>query len=215
MGVCVSPAEIIYVADGADGIYILNSFLVAVLVQSYSASAADGGIRLDWELTETIPVSDLCVLRKDARVVDYVMIDAVIETDGHRYRVLDKSCRPSMSYSYRAVIAGEDGSSLLFEIEDISLVPGRISLDQNYPNPFNPSTTIDYCIPERMRVRLYVYDSAGRLVSKLVDRVERGGHHSATWDGTGSGNEPVSSGIYFYRLEAGKKLASRKMILLR
>jgi len=88
-------------------------------------------------------------------------------------------------------------------------------LAQNYPNPFNPNTTMRFSLPERRMVRLRVYDVTGRLVAILADRVYPAGPHSVKWDGTNHRGQPVASGIYFYRLQAGSDTATRKMLLLR
>ncbi len=93
--------------------------------------------------------------------------------------------------------------------------PPAFHLGQNYPNPFNPRTMIRFSIPERRTVRLHVYDVAGRLVASLADRAYPAGIHSVTWNGTNRRGEPVASGIYLYRLQAGQDTATRKMILLR
>lgn len=88
-------------------------------------------------------------------------------------------------------------------------------LAQNYPNPFNPVTTLRFSIPERCAVRLGVYDVAGRLVATVADRVYPAGNHAVKWNGTNHRGQPVASGVYFYRLRAGSKSATRKMLLLR
>lgn len=87
-------------------------------------------------------------------------------------------------------------------------LPKDISLAQNYPNPFNPSTTISFDLPRALSVRLTVYDALGRRVSTLIDRELPAGHHLSSFNGTG-----LASGVYLYRLEAGKYTASRKMLL--
>jgi aminopeptidase N len=88
-------------------------------------------------------------------------------------------------------------------------------LAQNYPNPFNPVTTIRFSVPERRLVQLRVYDVTGRLVATLADGVFTAGIHSVQWNGTNRRGQPVASGIYFYRLQAGSDAATRKMMLLR
>jgi len=91
-----------------------------------------------------------------------------------------------------------------------------LTLNQNHPNPFNPSTTISYYLPVAGPVTLEVYDSSGRLVSRLLDGAkEEKGTHSVAWRGLDAQGRSVSSGVYFYRLQSGKEILSRKMILLR
>ena len=92
--------------------------------------------------------------------------------------------------------------------------PG-FALAQNSPNPFNPVTTIRFTLPESRDVRLTVFDAAGRLVTTLLDETRGVGSHQVEWDGTDAFGRFVGSGIYFYRLNAGKFVESRKMILLK
>jgi hypothetical protein len=93
--------------------------------------------------------------------------------------------------------------------------PPSVALEQNYPNPFNPSTTISFTLPSRTRVNLSIYDVRGRLVVKLVENTLPQGAKDVRWNGRhGSGN-PVSSGVYFYRLSTSGQIMTRKMVLLR
>jgi hypothetical protein len=88
-------------------------------------------------------------------------------------------------------------------------IPSTYSLN-NYPNPFNPTTTIAINLPLETHVALRVFDVTGRCVSVLVDRTMQAGRHSVVFDG-----RALSSGVYFYRLEAGDFRESRKMVLLK
>jgi hypothetical protein len=94
-------------------------------------------------------------------------------------------------------------------------VPGLFALRQNVPNPFNPITKIDFDLPAQTRTTLRVYDIAGREVRTLVDGVLNQGAHSSTWDGKDNAGRDAASGVYFYRLDAAKETATRKMVLLR
>lgn len=101
------------------------------------------------------------------------------------------------------------------EIEEHHISPTKIRLNQNVPNPFNPSTTIDYWLPNNSRVELSVYDLLGKKVATLVDGYKSVGQNSAKWNGKDDAGRSVSSGIYVYRMRAGKTVATRKMLLLR
>lgn len=83
-----------------------------------------------------------------------------------------------------------------------STVPSSYELSQNFPNPFNPSTTIQYSLPERARVRIQIYDAAGREVAVLRDRDESAGDHEVQWNARDARGNVVSSGVYFYSLNA-------------
>jgi photosystem II stability/assembly factor-like uncharacterized protein len=89
-------------------------------------------------------------------------------------------------------------------------IPWGYVLHQNYPNPFNPSTTIKYELPKASQVTLTLYDVLGRQVSVLVNERREAGYHEVKFDGSG-----LSSGVYFYRIEAGSFVETRKLILLR
>jgi len=101
------------------------------------------------------------------------------------------------------------------EIEDSDLLPDDFLLCQNYPNPFNPTTTIQFELPTRSKVKLSVYNVLGRHVLDLVDEQLAAGHHSATWDARNSDGVSVAAGVYLYRLETETYLQTRKMVLLK
>ncbi len=96
-----------------------------------------------------------------------------------------------------------------------ALAPALPVLD-NYPNPFNPSTMLTYTVPrEASRVRLAVFDVAGRRVRLLVDGVQAPGTYEAAWDGTEAGGAPVASGVYLARLHVGTAVQVRRMLLVK
>ncbi len=84
------------------------------------------------------------------------------------------------------------------------------SLFQNYPNPFNPRTTIRYEIPEPSYVKLIVYGILGQVVSTLVNEKKPAGNYTVQFDGSG-----LTSGVYFYRLQAGNFIQTKKFILIK
>ncbi len=99
-------------------------------------------------------------------------------------------------------------------------VPGelpvaRVELGQNYPNPFNPSTTIAFSLPQSGHVKLQVFDLRGRLVRTLLDETRPQGRQAVDWDGRDQRGSGVASGMYFYRLDAGKQTQQRRMMLLK
>ena len=100
------------------------------------------------------------------------------------------------------------------EFKDNEL-PSEFVLDQNYPNPFNPTTTIKFSIPQSSFVDLRVYNILGEEVSRLVSEELSAGQFRIKWSGKDSFGKQLSSGIYFYRLQAGNNVQTRKMILLK
>jgi hypothetical protein len=94
--------------------------------------------------------------------------------------------------------------------------PEAFALANNYPNPFNPATTIKYALPEASQVRLEVFNVVGQVVSTLVDNHQNAGRYVVQWDATNDQGHSLSSGIYFYRLQAGGEfLEVKKMLLLK
>jgi hypothetical protein len=94
------------------------------------------------------------------------------------------------------------------------VLPDAFALGQNVPNPFNPTTTIRYHVPAGGAVTLRVYDVSGRLVRTLVDGHQTPGSKSVIWNGADDRGHGVSSGVYFYRMEAPGFSKTRKMLLL-
>lgn len=90
-----------------------------------------------------------------------------------------------------------------------------VQLLQNQPNPMVGSTRIAYDLPERAKVRLRVFDTAGRRVRTLVDQRVGAGRHFTTWDGRDEEGSRVARGIYFYELDVGDAVTTRKLVRLR
>jgi hypothetical protein len=89
-------------------------------------------------------------------------------------------------------------------------MPNSLGLEQNYPNPFNPSTTIEFVLPKSAFVTLRVYDLLGRQVGELVNEKLGPSTHKTQWDASG-----LASGVYFYRLQAGDFVETKKLLLVR
>jgi hypothetical protein len=87
--------------------------------------------------------------------------------------------------------------------DDNPLIPTEFVLKQNWPNPFNPSTTISYDLPAASDVTLAVYDITGRTITTLKDTHQPAGNYAIQWDGTDDSGNPVSTGVYFCRMQAG------------
>ncbi len=94
-------------------------------------------------------------------------------------------------------------------------LPGSFWVGQNYPNPFNPLTTIEYNLPRPSRVTIDIYNILGQKVRRLVDAGRVAGPHRVDWDGTNQDGEAVATGLYFYRVQAGRLVDSKKMLLLK
>jgi parallel beta-helix repeat protein len=102
------------------------------------------------------------------------------------------------------------GDSIQVGIEGRMEIPVSFSLSQNYPNPFNAQTTIQYLLSEPSVVIIEIYDILGRRAATFVQEKQQAGRHSVVWDAGG-----YSSGMYFYRIQAGEYSETKKMLLLK
>jgi hypothetical protein len=117
------------------------------------------------------------------------------------------------------LFAGTDGrgiwkrplSEMITSAEELSTdLPAQFLLDQNHPNPFNPSTTIRYSLPRRARMTLSVWNTLGQQIAVLHNGEQDAGYYELRFDGSG-----LSSGVYFYRIQAGEFVQTRKLLLQR
>lgn len=91
-------------------------------------------------------------------------------------------------------------------------IPQTFALFQNYPNPFNPTTNIRYELPQQSNVRLTIFNILGQQVATLVDEVQQAGRYTVAWNGISNLGRAASSGVYFYLLQAGDFIQTRKML---
>ncbi|MFH1042242.1 MAG: T9SS type A sorting domain-containing protein [bacterium] len=98
----------------------------------------------------------------------------------------------------------------LIENEQENKIICKYTLNQNYPNPFNPSTTFSFSLPEKEFVTLKIYDVLGKEITTLVNEELNAGSYKNDWNATN-----LSSGIYFYRLQAGKFSETKKLMLVK
>ena len=104
-----------------------------------------------------------------------------------------------------------DGTRTLYDPQLIQMgPPAQFALEQNYPNPFNPSTTIRYGLRARSNVRLTMFNSVGQEVATLVNEIQEEGYHDLQFNGS-----RLASGVYFYRIQAGDYLATKKLLLMK
>ncbi len=94
-------------------------------------------------------------------------------------------------------------------------IPNEFQLLQNYPNPFNPQTQIAYTLPEDSYVKLTIYNVLGQKVKLMVNEYQTAGTKNVVWDGRNENGEKVTSGIYFYKLQAGNFVQTKKMSVVK
>jgi minor extracellular serine protease Vpr len=196
-----APGRYVGSALSADASYSARSRLkdagyVVLAGTSISTPHVTGIVALMLEANPSLKTEDiLSIIKKSAR------------SDEYAYDV------PNNDWGWGKVNALEavrEAAKFVTFVDRITQQPGYYNLGQNYPNPFNPRTTIRFEIPEHQHVRLIVYDVLGRVVSTLVDDELPPSRYEVVFDAT-----KLSSGTYFYRLEGGGTVLTKRMILIR
>ena len=100
--------------------------------------------------------------------------------------------------------------NIVTDVEDEQQIPNVFSLNQNYPNPFNPSTTISFSIPKEEFISLNIYNSLGEEVVEILNETKQAGNYEINFNAA-----ELSSGIYFYKIQAGSFIQTKKMTLLK
>ena len=135
------------------------------------------------------------------------------------YTFIDNTVQENESYDYRLSDVDYDGNveyhSLQLMGVSSSNVPEQFVLYPNYPNPFNPVTTIRYDLSKESFVGITIYDMLGNVVHNLVNANESPGYKSVQWNATNNQGDPVSAGVYLYKIQAGDFVDTKKMILVK
>ncbi len=185
----------------------------AVAISSFQATSGDDGVTLRAAFRSDLQIEGVRVYRGGA-TGDVERIDDVADGADGRFEYVDRSVSRGETYRYQIGVIDADGE-FFSPIVTVSVAALVAALDQNRPNPFNPTTTIRFVLPAKEHVSLVVYDASGRGVRTLLDESRDAGAHEAVWDGRDDAGAAQSSGVYFYRLETGKRVESKKMVLLK
>jgi hypothetical protein len=203
-----TPGDLISVAE--------DSTAAAVTISAFEATTDGGAVKLDWDVFSDESLSGYVVYRTERAGPE-----RGTPVHGERFlppaarSLVDRSVVPETWYRYTLVVVREDGVEAASLSRTVRTHAVLLELEQNTPNPFNPQTSISFVLPAASTVRLELFDVEGRRVSTLVDGKLPPGRHSFRWDGTDRNGTPVATGTYFYRLKAGKRSLSRKMLLLK
>ncbi|NIO29693.1 MAG: T9SS type A sorting domain-containing protein [Candidatus Latescibacteria bacterium] len=180
-----------------------------------TAVLLDNAVRLEWSIGGADNrIRGFHVYRRAGGPGEYIRLNQqLILKEIHTFT--DWTVKPGFEYEFVLGVVRGDGSEVRSNVAAVELPPATLELFQNYPNPFNPVTSIRFSLPEAQKVTLKVYDITGRHVITLVDGINSRGLQTIKWDAKNSAGQPVSSGIYYYQLQAGKQRLARKMVLIR
>jgi hypothetical protein len=200
-----------------DGLLILNkaSIFLPVELTSFTAIVTSKSVNLKWFTSTEINNNQFII----ERMLENKMWENIGKLPGagnsnspKAYSFIDNSLNSKGKYSYRLKIIDNDGNykySNTVNVE-VNIIPGDFSLGQNYPNPFNPSTKINYELSSRQNITVRVYDVLGNEIVKLVDEEKPAGIYELTWNAVN-----VPSGVYYYRMQAGSFVETKKMVLVK
>jgi hypothetical protein len=209
--VCASGAT-----NGGVWIYI-DSTLIPVELSSLTAISNNGNVELNWTTATELNNSGFEIERASSSttpVQGWKKIGFVpgygTSTENHFYQYIDEEVENG-TYSYRLKQIDFDGSYSYSKTVEVEVNhPYVFSLSQNYPNPFNPSTTVKYEIAQQGFVSLKVFDILGNEVAVLVKEEKVPGNYSVEFNASS-----ITSGIYFYKLQVGDFVQTKKMILVK
>ncbi|HZW40234.1 MAG TPA: T9SS type A sorting domain-containing protein [Ignavibacteriaceae bacterium] len=185
---------------------------VPVELASFTASAKDRDVVLNWNTATETNTNNFLVQRKLVDDKDWVEVSTLKakgnSTEKVQYSFADKKLNTG-KYSYRLKIVDLDGKYAYSpEVEVEVGVPTVFALSQNYPNPFNPTTKIDYQLPAASKVMIEMYNITGERVAQLVNEEQNPGYYTVTVNQL---NE-MASGVYIYRIIAVDKLTGKNFI---
>jgi len=211
----------LWISCASRGVSVLTvtGTIIPVELVSFSATSNGNNVSLNWSTATETNNSGFEVERRSHIELSRSMTEwgnigfingngTTTETQSYSFADNDLS---SGKYLYRLKQIDFDGTiEYSNEIEVNVSVPEKFELSQNYPNPFNPSTKIKYQIAASSPVSIKIYDVLGNEVVTLVNEIQPSGNHEVTFDASS-----LSSGIYFYKLQAGSFVEMRKMTLLK
>ncbi|NLT49337.1 MAG: T9SS type A sorting domain-containing protein [Ignavibacteria bacterium] len=197
------------------GIGYSDTGSLPVELTTFSADYNSGGISLNWTTATEVNNHGFAVERSTVKGewLEVGFIAGAGNSNSPKvYSFTDNTPAASTTLSYRLKQIDLNGSfTYSKEITvDAAALPSEYSLEQNYPNPFNPTTTISYQLPMNSMVTLKVYNVLGKIVAELVNENQGAGNYEVTFDAS-----QLSSGIYFYQIQAGEYIAAQKMILMK
>ena len=198
-----------------DSIYKWVSDVLPVELVSFNSSVIGNNIQLSWQTGTEINNQGFEIYRNGNKI-SFVEGKGTT-TEKQDYSFVDKNLQSGI-YNYRLNQIDFDGTQeVVGELTVYLSLPEQFSLEQNYPNPFNPSTKIRYSVPISEFVTLKVYDVLGNEVATLVNEEKPAGSYDVEFNSHSglSGIRELSSGIYFYTLQAGRYTQTKKLILMK
>lgn len=188
--------------------------------------AANKGVKLSWESQSESQMVGYRVYRNSAddltsaSLITAFPIEATNSSSGGFYTLMDHDVEPGVYYYWLEALSYTESSFYESKMVEISVFDNQPSLPLitqlhgAFPNPFNPNTTIMYELSHPSRVKIEVFNLRGQLIDTLLDANKPEGKHYQAFHAYDSQGNRLSSGLYFYRLTAGKHTQMKKMLLM-
>jgi len=205
-----------FALSGSTSNWVLaNNSALPVELTSFSASSTIDEVNLQWQTATELNNYGFEVERMSTS------LDIAWEKIGFVQGHGNSNSQKSYSFEDASPLAGIvkyrlkqidfDGQYEYSDIVEVTVdAPLTFALEQNQPNPFNPTTVISYNLPMNANVKLTVYDALGKEVTKLVSGMQTAGNYKINFNGSG-----LASGVYYYRIQAGDIVQTKKMILMK
>jgi len=190
------------------------SSTVDVAITSFFGELKDDAVLLTWSAAASTTFDGFNIYRSPRSEEAFVRINGELVAPERANSFRDDTALPGQSYLYRIGAISKE-SEWTSQTISIAIPPKPTTLYQNYPNPFNPSTSIAFYLPAERQVALVIYDVSGARVRTLVDGMQSIGKHVVHWDGRNENGSQVGSGVYYYRLTAGKDVITKKLVIIR
>jgi len=207
----------VYLADFRDGAWLLefNPPPTPTFISGFFCEPVDGSVELSWQILSDDVVRGFNIYRSIGSNGNGGVVNTggIIPPDTDRF--LDTSIQAGETYEYRLSVVLDDGSEILSHPQTVTIGGIELTLEPNYPNPFNPSTTVSFTLSSSGHVNLAIYTADGKLVQTIADGPMSEGYKTLSWDGNDGNGNPVSSGVYFCRLETGNRVLTQKMTLVK
>lgn len=194
-----------------DGMKVTTQWSDIIPVQLTSFMAVSNGknVDLNWSTATETNNMGFELFRNEQKIAFIKGVGTTTEKQNYSYSDLDLN---NGIFTYSLYQIDFDGTrSLVAKIEtEVNFMPNEFSLSQNYPNPFNPNTNISFSLPKASNVKITVYNAIGKEISVLVNGNYEAGLHTISWNANN-----ISSGMYFYKMEAGNFTATKKLVLMK
>lgn len=175
---------------------------------------SNGDVEITWVTESETNNLGFGVERKIGESGYWVQLDFVAgngtTTIRHQYKYTDETAYQAGTYYYRLRQKDTDGTFNMSQEKVLLVKPNDYKLGQNYPNPFNPTTNIEFSIPDEAHVKLIVFNTIGQVVAELVNEELSAETYVARFNAV-----DLSTGVYFYRIQAGEFTQTNRMMLVK